>query len=449
MANEAATAKDSDFLLISMVPDVCFTPKKPPHGVPVPYPIMHKMDKSKQCSPNVFFRGKPAYLHEESYVDKVTGDEPGMGKGVVSGTNTKISRSQQHSKSVFINGRALVRTGDMVHMNRSGPGGGGVTIMARDKRARWDCRKGQIAAAKETLQGMPEGAEKERLQTATERFERNNVEVERAKLAQHVYQYDKDPYKNSDPPIIPEPPEGWIAVSDADGLAQYGLEPDNLHKPPSNFRAQVYEPDPAVFGNDLKPTVAFKGTQMTELEDWKNNFAQGGNFHSSYYENAVTIGKNIRQSGAQVHIVGHSLGGGTASAASRASGMPATTFNSAGLNSKTVARYGGTVHQTAIQAYRIKGEILTGLQEPGWGGTALAAGAGFAIGGIKGAAIGALARVGLAALMPDAVGTPHELEGKGKDPIDLHGMDQVIDSIERQKTEDQKIIASATGKTCP
>jgi len=125
MANEAATAKDSDFLLISMVPDVCFTPKKPPHGVPVPYPIMHKMDKSKQCSPNVFFRGKPAYLHEESYVDKVTGDEPGMGKGVVSGTNTNISRSQQHSKSVFVNGRALVRTGDMVWMNRAGPGGGG------------------------------------------------------------------------------------------------------------------------------------------------------------------------------------------------------------------------------------------------------------------------------------------------------------------------------------
>jgi len=117
MANESATAKDAQFLLISILPDVCFTPSKPPHGVPVPYPIMHKMDKSWQCSSNVFFRGKPAYLHEKSHVDKVTGDEPGAGKGVVSGTHTHISRSKQYSRSVHINGKHMVRTGDSVSMN--------------------------------------------------------------------------------------------------------------------------------------------------------------------------------------------------------------------------------------------------------------------------------------------------------------------------------------------
>jgi len=363
---------------------------------------------------------------------------------VVSGTNTKISRSQQHSKSVFVNGRALVRTGDTVWMNRAGSGGGGGTAGASGKKARWDCRKGQIAAAKEKLQGMPDGEDKERLQTATERFERNNVAVEHARLSEHVYAYD-DPKQPQPPP----PPEGWIAVSDPETLASYGLEPNDLHKKPSNFRAQVYEPDPAVFGNDLKPTVAFKGTEMTKWEDWKNNLAQGGNFHSDYYKNAVNIGKSIKQSDMQIHIAGHSLGGGLASAASRASGMPATTFNAAGLHSKTVARYGGSVHQTAIQAYRIKGEILTGIQEAGWGGTAMAAGAGFAVGGIKGAAIGALARLGLSAVMPDAAGTPYALQGKGKNPVALHGMDQVIDAIEGQKSEDQQILAAATGKTCP
>jgi len=66
------------------------------------------------------------------------------------------------------------------------------------------------------------------------------------------------------------------------------------------------------------------------------------------------------------------------------------------------------------------------LQEAGWGGTAMAAAAGLAIGGIKGAAIGALARMGLAALMPDAVGTPRELAGKGKNTMTLHGMDQFL-----------------------
>ena len=35
MANEAATAKDAQFVLISLLPDVCLTPSK--SGYPVPY----------------------------------------------------------------------------------------------------------------------------------------------------------------------------------------------------------------------------------------------------------------------------------------------------------------------------------------------------------------------------------------------------------------------------
>jgi len=50
--------------------------------------------------------------------------------------------------------------------------------------------------------------------------------------------------------------------------------------------------------------------------------------------------------------------------------------------------------------------------------------------------------------MPDAVGTPHVLEGTGLNPVDRHGMEQVIAAIEGQKTEDQRVIASATGKAC-
>jgi hypothetical protein len=50
-------------------------------------------------------------------VDNVTGDEPGMGKGVVSQTNMKISHDIDHSKSVYVNGRQIVRTGDKMWMN--------------------------------------------------------------------------------------------------------------------------------------------------------------------------------------------------------------------------------------------------------------------------------------------------------------------------------------------
>jgi hypothetical protein len=119
MAIEKATAKDGQYVLVSILPDVCITPDR--KGIPVPYPITHRMDQSQQCSPNVFFEGKSAYLHEESYVDNVTGDEAGGGLGVVSGTHMEISRSIDHSPSVYVNGCKIVRTGDLVWMNREKP----------------------------------------------------------------------------------------------------------------------------------------------------------------------------------------------------------------------------------------------------------------------------------------------------------------------------------------
>jgi hypothetical protein len=119
MAQEKATGKDAQYVLVSTLPDVCLTPDK--KGIPIPYPITHTMDQSQQCSPNVFFEGKPAYLHEESYVDNIRGDEPGAGLGVVSNTHVKISRSIDQSPSVYVNGRKIVRTGDKMWMNRERP----------------------------------------------------------------------------------------------------------------------------------------------------------------------------------------------------------------------------------------------------------------------------------------------------------------------------------------
>lgn len=119
MAMETATAKDKKFRLVFVAPDVCLTPGKT--GYPVPYPITHAMNMSKQCSPNVYFNGKKAYLHNESFVDKVMGDQPGMGKGIISQTNILISHNITKSGSVYVNGRQLVRTGDTVWMNFKKP----------------------------------------------------------------------------------------------------------------------------------------------------------------------------------------------------------------------------------------------------------------------------------------------------------------------------------------
>jgi hypothetical protein len=119
MADENIVSKDKRFKLVNLAPDVCLTPGKT--GYPIPYPITHKMDQSKQCSPNVFLQDKAVYLHNESYVDNVKGDEPGKGGGVVSQVNVKISHNIQKSESVYVNGQQIVRTGDKVWMNWKKP----------------------------------------------------------------------------------------------------------------------------------------------------------------------------------------------------------------------------------------------------------------------------------------------------------------------------------------
>ena len=119
MADEHLTAKDARFVLVSIVPDVCWTPSK--SGYPVPYMISHDMSLSEQCSADVYSNGKPVFLHRMSYVDDVKGDEPGMGGGVITGVNMKVSHSLTHSRNVYVNGHKVVRTGDLVHMNTRKP----------------------------------------------------------------------------------------------------------------------------------------------------------------------------------------------------------------------------------------------------------------------------------------------------------------------------------------
>ncbi|MBB5501610.1 hypothetical protein HDG37_005839, partial [Paraburkholderia sp. MM5384-R2] len=220
----------------------------------------------------------------------------------------------------------------------------------------------------------------------------NNVAVEKARLSDHVYEPSR--------PV----PEGWANRSgDTEFLDQYGLKPKDLKIKGSNFGAQVYEPNAAVFGNDMKPTLAFKGTEMTSLADWSNNFSQSVDMESPYYERAVNTGKKLAFSTEPIDITGHSLGGGLCSAASVASGKDCWSFNAAGLHLKTVEHYGGQVTPSNINAYHVKGDLLTVAQT--W------------------------------TPLPGAAGTHYPLPGSDS-PVSRHSIRQVIDGIEQQKAED-------------
>ena len=93
--------------------------------------------------------------------------------------------------------------------------------------------------------------------------------------------------------------------------------------------------------------------------------------------------------------------------ASRVSGKTCWSFNAAGLHPKTVERYGGISQPSEVYAYHVKGEILTTLQS--W------------------------------LPLPEAVGTPYALDGKGSS-ISRHFISHVIDGIEKQKQDDISIL---------
>ncbi|HEP1045501.1 TPA: phospholipase [Serratia marcescens] len=288
---------------------------------------------------------------------------------------------------------------------------------------------------------------------AAQRLAENNVAVEKAKLAENVYK-TTNPLKDTI-----DIPEGWKDISNNDGaLGKLGLSKDMLYddEDTPGFLARVYQPDENVFGKAMNPTVVFRGSRAPQfpegiskaaqkallngdlsgiknLSDWSNNGAQGLGFNSEYYKKAVNIGKAIKGGAG---ISGHSLGGGMASAASMASGKPAWTFNAAGLNAGTVKKYGGSIIGSTdnIQAYRVKGELLTKLQEVDLWEDAK---------DLKFYPPAVMAKERLSMLAPDAVGVKHTLPGGTGSLLDKHGIDQAIQCIENEKDDD---IATIKGR---
>lgn len=165
-------------------------------------------------------------------------------------------------------------------------------------------------------------------------------------------------------PEAPLPPNTRRAT--VDDLMALGLH-DGVHDmtrlKDKAFRADVFvETDPITRVESY--VVAFKGTTPTSLDDWTANLMQGMGRETAYYNQAMEIGRtaSLMAPGA-VRYVGHSLGGGMASAAAAMSNAEARTFNAAGLNKSTLARKGAAMAVDKVKAYFVKGDILSRLQD--------------------------------------------------------------------------------------
>jgi uncharacterized Zn-binding protein involved in type VI secretion len=335
--------------------------------------------------------------------------------------------------TVLLGGKHAARFGDATeHFGLIDDGHPTVIIgkmTAEAKRLRLLERLRLIDAARKKAEDMPNGDEKDRLLAAANRLARNNQSVENMRLANDVYHTSGAP-------------EGFQRVTGDD------LPPElrnSTFESGTGFYSALYRSE-----IDGHYVLTFRGTEMTTWQDWVNGNSQNLGLPAAQYAQAIALAQQVHAVyGDNMAITGHSLGGGLASAASLATGVPADTFNASGVHTNTYLGYGLDPGQAddLINAYRVNGEILTSAQDmlplPDAAGNV----------------------INLPAVYPDGSPRPNpateapkgwrgwgrailnpigEIFGRTKDQLaeaaERHGGDTVVDCLEVQKQSDTRTI---------
>jgi len=143
-------------------------------------------------------------------------------------------------------------------------------------------------------------------------------------------------------------------ISGGDSYADASADPSRITS--WNYKSGL---SATLYYNHDKFYLAFRGTQPTSINDWVANVAQALGFHTPQYNEAVDLAKNVNIiTNGNVVFVGHSLGGGLASAAAYAIGGKAITFNAAGLSFRYM-----TNKSVDIEAHYDLGDPLSILQD--------------------------------------------------------------------------------------
>ncbi|MBL1259475.1 MAG: DUF2974 domain-containing protein, partial [Thiotrichaceae bacterium] len=259
-------------------------------------------------------------------------------------------------------------------------------------------------------------------QAAAARLLDNNDNILRAESAAYVYSVDE--FNRGQIESLPDAPTGLNLINPSEIP---GLENATFTDEETGFGAALFESE--INGETM---LTYRGTNngVTGKQDWSTNFSQGLGRETTQYNQAMKLARKAKIGlGRNFVIVGHSLGGGLASAGTAVTGVKGYTYNAAGLHPKTAARKGGMSNEATgqlIQTRAVEGEVLTGAQRHGNQVlSGLGAGGGMAVAGLLGAGLGYLASKALPEL-PEAVGEMKSLPSvNGGNPVTRHGMDQV------------------------
>jgi RHS repeat-associated protein len=148
---------------------------------------------------------------------------------------------------------------------------------------------------------------------------------------------------------------GWRRVATKSGAI--------LNDEKSGLKSAVYGRWDAKQKKYTEFVYATAGTDFTSMEDWSNNIDQLSGDSEQYgqsIKNAKLLNGYFKNS--ELTFVGHSLGGGLASANSLATGRDAITFNAAGLSDGTKTKHNLTNTRGRIDSYVVKGEALSNAQ---------------------------------------------------------------------------------------
>ncbi len=116
MAKNYIARQDGLWTVISLTPDVCKTPVGS-STPPVPYAVIASLGDAVQTVQTVKANGHPVLVLDQSIIPYTKGDEPGVAKGVKSGTVGDICEPLEHSRTVFAGGKPVLRHFDKFWMN--------------------------------------------------------------------------------------------------------------------------------------------------------------------------------------------------------------------------------------------------------------------------------------------------------------------------------------------